>query len=172
MRYIRTLFAVAVVVLLTAAFSLAQMGPGPGWGRGQGMRGPLYNTATETTLSGTVEDVQQITPQQRAQGIAGTPMCGLCPRGWTGTHLSLKTGNGSIIVHVGPAPYLESKKFSVAKGDELAITGSKVQYQGNDFLIAKEIKKGDQALTLRDANGFPLWAGPRGGRMANPGGTN
>lgn len=173
MRHLKTSFAVAVVLLLTAAFSLAQMGPGPGRGRGRGMRGPLYNTATEITVSGMVEEVQQITPQQRAQGNAGTPMCGMCPRGWTGTHLSLKTGDSTMIVHVGPAPYLASKNFSVAKGDEVTITGSKVQYQGNDFLIAKEIKKGDQVLTLRDANGFPLWSGPRrGGPMANPGGTN
>ncbi len=175
MRYLKILFAIAVVVLFTVALSQAQMGPGPGGGRGRRMRGPLYNTATETTVNGTVEEVQLITPQMRAQGNVATPMCGMCPRGWNGTHLSLKTEQGTLIVHVGPAPYLDSKKFTVAKGDELTIVGSKVQYQGSDFLIAKEVRKGDQVLTLRDANGFPLWSGRGwGGPMpaTNPGGSN
>lgn len=179
MRYLKTLFAVAVVVLLTAAFSLTQMGPQSGGQRGRGMGACLYNTATESTIKGTVEEVQQITPQMRTQGNAASPMFARCPRGWNGTHLSLRTEQGAVIVHVGPATYLENKNFSVAKGDELTITGSKVQYQGNDFLIAKEIKRGDQVLTLRDAKGFPLWSGGgRGGSMgpmcpmANPGGAN
>ena len=30
---------------------------------------------------------------------------------------------------------------------------------GEDVVIAREIKKGDQVLTLRDAKGFPLWSG-------------
>jgi hypothetical protein len=31
-----------------------------------------------------------------------------------------------------------------------------------DVIIAREITKGDNVLTLRDAKGFPLWSG-RGG---------
>jgi hypothetical protein len=34
---------------------------------------------------------------------------------------------------------------------------------GQEVVIAREIKKGDQVLTLRDAKGFPMWSG-RGGR--------
>ena len=66
-------------------------------------------------------------------------------------------------MHVGSAAYLASKDFSIAKDDELKITGSKVQYQGAEFLIAREITKGDQVLTLRGAKGFPLWSGWRTG---------
>jgi hypothetical protein len=120
------------------------------------MRCPLYDAATEVTVTGTVDEVRQLTGKQM-QGSSGTNW-GICPMGWAGTHLSLTTDRGALIVHVGPAAYLASKEFSVAKGDELKITGSKVQYQGTEFLIAREITKGDQVLTLRDAKGFPLWS--------------
>jgi len=110
--------------------------------------------------------VQQFGAPQKGQQ-SQPPMCGMCPMGGTGTHLTLKTTQGTFNVHVGPTTYFASKNFSVAKGDELTITGSKVQFQGTESLIAREIKKGDQVLTLRDANGLPLWSGrgraPTGG---------
>jgi hypothetical protein len=81
----------------------------------------------------------------------------------------LTTNQGRLIVHVGPAAYLAGKNFSITKGDELTITGSKVQYQGADFLIAREITKGDQVLTLRDTKGFAVWSGRRtGSPMPSP----
>jgi hypothetical protein len=150
------LLTVALSFLFAASGVLAQMGGGPGGGRN--MRGPLYDVSTETTLKGTVEEVQQLTAQTAG---SNQPMWGNCPRGWTGTHIVLKTDEGALAVHVGPSAFLSQKNFTLAKGDKVTITGSKLQYQGSDFLIAKEITKGDQVLTLRDANGFPLWAGAR-----------
>jgi hypothetical protein len=150
------LLTVALSLLLTASHAIAQMGGGPGSGRS--IRGPLYKVSTETTLKGTVEEVQQLTAQTAG---SNQPMWGNCPRGWTGTHIVLKTDEGALTVHVGPSAFLSQKNFTLAKGDKVTITGSKLQYQGSDFLIAKEITKGDQVLTLRDANGFPLWAGAR-----------
>lgn len=152
------LLTVALSFLFAASSAVAQMGGGPGAGRS--MRGPLYNLSTETTLKGTVEEVQQLTAQTAG---SNQPMWGNCPRGWTGTHIVLKTDEGALAVHVGPSAFLSQKNFTLAKGDKVTITGSKLQYQGSDFLIAKEITKGDQVLTLRDANGFPLWAGARRG---------
>ena len=112
-----------------------------------GQRGKRnYNPATEVTVRGTVEDVSQVT-----RG-----------RSWGGTHLTLKTDQGTLDVHLGPTNFLEAKKFSVAKGDQVEVVGSKVQIQGTDALIAREITKGDQKLTLRDAQGIPVWS--RGGR--------
>ena len=144
------LFAALVLVSLQSA---AQMGGGRGQGRMMG--GPFYNTGTEVTLNGTVDEVQQIT------GTGATGQTWSCPRSWTGTHLMLKTDTGMLAVHVGPSAYLANKNFSIAKGDKLTILGSKVQYQGSDFLIAKEITKGNEVLTLRNSAGFPLWSGFR-----------
>ena len=97
-----------------------------------------YDPATETTVAGTVEDVVQIAHQGRGSG----------------THLKLKTDAGVVHVHVGPTRYLEAQKFSVAKGDQITVTGSKVK----NAVIAREIKKGDTSITLRDAQGVPKWS--------------
>lgn len=150
-------FIVLTMIALVAALQ-AQMGGGRGQGRMMG--GPFYNTGTEVMVNGTVSEVQQIAGQTAA--AAGTTWA-RCPRGWAGTHLLLNTDAGPLIVHVGPSAYLASKNFSIAKDDKVTILGSKVQYQGSDFLIAKQITKGDQVLTLRDSSGFPLWSGFRGG---------
>ena len=151
------LFA-ALLILSVAIQTAAQMGPGRGQGRMMG--GPFYNTGTEVTINGTVDEVQQIT------GASGPTWN--CPRDWTGTHLMLNTDNGTLPVHLGPSAYLTSKNFSVAKGDKLTIVGSKVQYQGADFLIAKEITRGSEVLKLRNSAGFPLWSGFRMGSTPLP----
>ena len=131
-------FAMAWLTMLLTSFTVAaQMGGGRGQGRMMG--GPFYNTGTEVTIIGSVDEVQQIT------GTGATGQVGHCPRGWTGTRVILKTDPGTIAVHVGPSAYLANNNFSIAKGDKLTILGSKVQYQGSDFLIAKEITKGTKS---------------------------
>jgi len=107
----------------------------------RGMR--IYNPATEVTVQGTVEDVKQFTGS----------------RGWGGTHLTLRTDKETLDVHLGPSNFLEAKKFTVSKGDRVEVLGSKVQFQGHDALIARQVTKGDQKLTLRNAQGIPAWSG-------------
>ena len=41
----------------------------------------------------------------------------------------------------------------------ISVTGSKVEMGGTEVILAREITKGDQVLTLRDPQGFPLWSG-------------
>jgi hypothetical protein len=142
----RTLILAAVAaVTISASVLYAQMGMGR---RG---RAPIYNPSTETTVKGTVEEVRNVTGR----------------RGWGGTHLTLKTGDKSMDVHVGPAWFISKNKFTFAKGDEVEVIGSKVAYQGADALVAREIKKGDKTLTLRNADGFPVWS-RRGGAAPAP----
>ena len=105
-----------------------------------------YDATTETTLTGTVEEV--LHPQG--------------PQGMVGVHLNLKSESGMIEVHVGPENYLKAKGVSFERGDTVTVTGSKQLLQGKDSLIAKEVKKGDQVLTLRNADGTPKWS-RRGG---------
>jgi hypothetical protein len=129
-------FTVAWALLASwmALPSLAQMhrgGPGV-------MR--MYNPATEVTLKGSVESVYHMGPQ-----------------GWGGTHLSLKTDQETIDVRVGPSCFLAQNKMSFAKGDKVDVTGSRVKFWNKDALIAREIKKGGETLTLRDAQGVPAW---------------
>jgi hypothetical protein len=133
MRTLRLLsISIAIVGLASAAYAQ------------RGMGGGNYNPATETTVTGTVAAVQN--PPSSGQGAGGL-------------HLTLAIPSGSIDVHVGPASFVASKKLEFAKGDALTVVGSKVTISGQEVIIAREIKKGDQVLTLRDAKGFPLWSG-------------
>jgi hypothetical protein len=80
-------------------------------------------------------------------------------------HLLVRSEAAVQEVHLGPAPYVTSKHFDFTKGDAITVTGSKVKMGGKDVVIAREIKKGGQVLTLRHARGFPLWSG-RAGRSS------
>jgi len=103
---------------------------------------PVYDTTTEVTVAGTVEEVKQVSR----------------PGGWGGTHLSMTSDAGAFDVHIGPSSFLVEKGFSFAKGDQIKVTGSKVKYDGADALIAREIEKDGKVLTLRDAKGLPAWS--------------
>lgn len=103
---------------------------------------PRYDATTETAVTGTVEEVKQ---------IGGTT-------GPSGTHLTLKADGSVFDVHVGPSWFLAEKGFTFVKGDQIEATGSRVKYQDAVVLIAREIKKGDKLLVLRDAKGIPVWS--------------
>jgi hypothetical protein len=132
--------SLALFALLVLPVAYAQRGPGPG------QRTRMYNPANETTVKGTVEEVKTTTGR----------------RGWNGTHLTLKTENKVLDVHLGPASFLIEKGFSFAKGDQIEVTGATTEFGGSEAIIAREVKKGSETLTLRDAQGIPLW--PRGRR--------
>jgi len=133
------LLSLSIVIAGLATTAYAQAGACCGGGP--------YNSATETTLSGTIDSVQSPAASGRGPGV----------------HFVLTVASGSIEVHVGPAWFVESKNVPFTKGDEVTVVGSKATMAGTDVLIAREIKKGDHVLTLRDAQGIPQWAG-RGGR--------
>lgn len=137
-----TFGGLAAIAIAMASHSLAQSTPQSStpW--------PRYNTATETTLTGSVEAVLNPTN----------------PNGRAGTHLTLKTDKESLDVHVGPSWYLAEKQITFAKGDQITVTGSRVKFDSGDALIAREIKKGQQTISLRDPQGFPLWSGGAGRR--------
>ncbi len=140
----RVLMCMAIAALTTPeAFAQATGGP-PGGGR-PAMARRAYDPATVTTVSGDVASVTRIDGRRGGQGI----------------HVVLNTSDGPLDVHLGPASYLDRQPLKVAKGDAIQVTGSKVELRGKPALIAKEVKKGDAALTLRDENGVPVWRGQR-----------
>ena len=108
----------------------------------------MYDPTTETTVKGTVEEVKQISGHRDGPG---------------GTHLILKTDKETLEVHLGPTSFLEQEKFTFAKGDQIEVIGSKVKVGGADALLAREVKKGDKTLTLRNAQGVPAWSRGRRG---------
>jgi DNA/RNA endonuclease YhcR with UshA esterase domain len=139
-RVVRVLAVLATAIVCTAPAAYCQ-------GMGQNGGGRFYNPSTETTVTGTIEDVRSV------PGRNG--------RGWGGTHLDLKTESGKFDVHLGPSAFLAAKHFTFAKGDQVEVTGSKVTYQGHDAIIAREVTAGGKVLTLRNAQGIPEWSGGR-----------
>jgi hypothetical protein len=111
--------------------------------------GRLYNPNTETTVKGTVDKVTEITGRQN----------------WNGVHLGLRADDQIYDVHVGPSNYLSTSGFTFAVGDQIEVTGSKITLIGAEAIVAREIKKDDKVLTLRDRQGIPSWS--RGRRRAN-----
>ena len=110
-----------------------------------GQRGPMmrnYDPKTEVTFIGSVESIDRMS-------YANMPGRGI--------HLTVKTGDETSDVHLGPAAFIEGK-MAFKKGDTVQITGSKVTMMGKNTVIAREVKKGDQVLTLRDENGVPVWS--------------
>ncbi len=127
----------------------AGMGPGDGSmmgpGRGAGMRaggGPMhFDPKSVTTVSGEITAVNKVEGRRNE-----------------GTHLEVKTAEGSMRIWLGPSWYLDRQTVKLAKGDKVEVTGSKVQRAKGSALIAQTVKKGDATLTLRDANGVPAWS--------------
>jgi hypothetical protein len=139
----RIILGMALAIAVATPLAYPQM-----MGGRRGMRN--YDPKSEVTVKGTVEEVKSFTGR----------------RGWSATHLTLKSGEETLDVHLGPAAFLKQQGFEFAKGDEIEVTGSKVKFAGGDAIIAREVKKGGETLTLRDSQGIPKWS-RRG--MAQPG---
>jgi hypothetical protein len=108
--------------------------------------GRTYDPDTVTTLRGT------------AGAVNVMPSGGGRPGG---THVTLEGEGRTLDVHLGPTWFLQREGLEVAKGDVLEVTGSVVDFGGGTALIAREVKKGQKVLTLRDERGVPAWSGAR-----------
>ena len=95
------------------------------------------------TVSGEVIEVYQATSRQGYRA---------------GLHLLLKAANEeNIDVHLGPISYIEGQNFNFEPGDVLEIKGDLFNDSQMPTMIAVEVKKGNDTLTLRDDDGFPMW---------------
>ncbi|HEX6613982.1 MAG TPA: hypothetical protein VF022_08985 [Rhodanobacteraceae bacterium] len=148
--------AAAVLGLFGSVDALAQQQPASGQGygtRGMAYTG-MYDPKTVETLHGEVVSVDRATP---AGGLMERMMRGT----HYGIHLTVKTGKETISVHLGPAWYIENQAVKIAPKDEIEVKGSRIMFEGKPALVAAEVRKGNEVLTLRDANGFPVWIGWR-----------
>jgi len=111
-------------------------------GSGAKQRAPKYNAAAEVKVEGVVQEVRQF----------------WCPiNGDEGTHLMLRTDTGILEVHVAPRRFLDGNGVNFDKGDQVAVVGAAVMYEGHDAMIARKITRGDQTFAFRQADGRPLW---------------
>ena len=78
----------------------------------------------------------------------------------TGLHLAVKIESDTIDVFLGPVDFLKDFEITFAKGDKLEIIGSKVKFGGAHIVLARQVRRDETTLYLRDAKGRPHWAAP------------
>lgn len=147
----KTRHASSLVVLFVMVFAVtaASAAPWKGWrgsgGWGQGTPyNQMYNPANVETLSGEIVGIDKTVPMRRMDyGVA----------------LIVKTEKETIPVHLGPGWFIERMDKPFTTGDKVEIKGVRGTFFGKPAIMAAEVKKGDNVLVLRDANGVPVWAG-------------
>jgi hypothetical protein len=74
----------------------------------------------------------------------------------------MDAGPEKLPVHLGPSFFVDQQGLKLAKGDRIAVKGSRITLDGAPALIAQEITRGNETMVLRDASGSPVWSGGRG----------
>ena len=123
-------FAVVILAVLLLVLGVNFQRPSPAQGAA------LYKAANEVTLNGVVQDVEDFD----------------CPvsENELGSHLLLKTADGTVLVHLAPVRIMTGQKLKFAPGDQIEVIGAKVRVAGKSGVIAREIVRGNEDLVFRD----------------------
>jgi hypothetical protein len=109
--------------------------------------GRLYDPAKEQSISGQVVSIE-----------TSAPMPGMVP----GMQMLVQTDDGqSTRVQTGPAWYLERQELDIKENTRVQVTGARAEIEGQPVLMAREVQFNGQVITLRDAQGMPLWSSLR-----------
>ncbi len=105
--------------------------------------GPKYDVTKEVTVKGVVEEVVDR----------------MCPvSGGMGAHFMLKLSDGGLIeVHLAPTKFVKSYELVFAKGDQVEVVGSRINFEGKDTILAKQVTRGQDSFVFRDDKGNPVW---------------
>ena len=128
-RFRKVFLPAMLAILLCGGLAAAQAHP------------PKYDPATETKMKGLVEELK-LPPKGQEKEAA---------------HLLTKNGDDLIDIYLCPKSFMDDMGVTFSKGDAIAFTGSKVKQDGADLILAREVKKGQDTLVLRDDKGNPVW---------------
>ena len=134
-RSCRILFLVAFLALLLVATASGQKS------QANAASLPKYDLHTEAKMKGTVEELK-LPSKGREKEVA---------------HLLVKNGTDSVDVYLCPKSFFDDMGMGFSKGDEIALTGSKIKQGEVDLVLAREVVKGNDTFVLRDAKGDPVW---------------
>ena len=120
----------AIVLVATSAFSQAP---------------PKYDSATETTVKGTVGELKLVPP------TGGKPFA----------YLVTKTGpdkeKDTVQIFLCPKSFLDQMGVAFKTDEAIEVKGSKVKQDGADLILARELVKGGDTVTFRFPDGKPAW---------------
>ena len=101
---------------------------------------PLFNISAQ----GTVEAIEKLIPEE---GMS------------EGIQLRLKSGTANVVVHLGPAWFVQMQEIQIQKGDAIEVIGSLTKHKGKQVIIAAQIKLESHEINLRNKeDGYPLWS--------------
>lgn len=123
------LVSVAALIVLFASIT----------GRAATAPAPEYDKSAEVKLKGVIDDVKT--------GADNS------------IHLTLKSANGPVEVFVAPEKFLKEMEINFAKGDAIEVVGSQLTVNGNAILLAREVTRNNDVVTIRDEHGKPVWLG-------------
>ena len=103
---------------------------------------PKYDLKTEAKMKGVVDELK-LPPKGSEKEAA---------------HLLVKNGADTLDVYLCPKSFLDDMGVTFSKGDEIALTGSRVRQGEADLILAREVVKGTDTLVLRDEKGDPVWS--------------
>lgn len=99
---------------------------------------PDYDAAREVVLNGTVKRIMEHLHE-------GPPV----------VHLIVAVNGRDVAVHVAPPWFLKQEGFELHTGDQVQIVGA--LQKDEPHYHARSVTRGSRTLTLRNAQGFPLW---------------
>jgi hypothetical protein len=102
---------------------------------------PKYDLHTEMKAKGVVDEVKPLQLGTKEDT----------------TEIMMKSGSDVLVIFLCPKAYQEEMSISLIKGDEIALTGSRVQREGSDIILVREVVKGNDTMVLRDDKGNPVW---------------
>ncbi|MBN2356959.1 hypothetical protein JXO59_12660 [candidate division KSB1 bacterium] len=144
MKFI-TRWSMALFVLM---FAVSSVFPQRGRGFNQSEITRLYNPGTEATVTG-----KMIAVLVADSGYGRFPAA----------LVDLATEDKVIKLYVAPQWYLSRENITLQKDAELTVTGSQVTHNNQPLLIVRTMNYQGAEIVIRDACGFPVWAGKRMG---------
>jgi hypothetical protein len=123
------------------ALGLSVLGPAPALlsADDQDLR---YDPATVIDVTGIVEDIRETTTPPALRGL----------------HLFMKPENGGQLdAYLGPTWFVKEFVSNFGRRSEVQVIGSKVKFGTSAVVLAREVRKGEITLYLRDKRGNPFW---------------
>ncbi len=99
--------------------------------------GPVFDSAHETTLHGTIQTI--VTKRTK-----GTP---------AGMHLLVMGPEGLVDAHIGSFLNKDTKA-SFHEGDSIQIVGAMTSVRGKSYLMARQLTVGNHTVTVRSQHGL------------------
>jgi hypothetical protein len=104
--------------------------------------GPRYDRSTELTLDGTVLYVGE-----GSLGLYVIMIHRVEPDGPV----------DQITVQLAPTHFLANGGIAVSTGDRVKVVGCRVNWNGAEMILAREVTKKGRTVALRDRGGVPRW---------------